>query len=99
MLQLASLDFLDRAENLLQVGRRGLFIKAQELFDDMYRSLADHSSRKLIIVRTTERGAVDADRGAPVAQAIEEGGDHLLVAEECVVALRLLTSGLRRDPK
>lgn len=69
ILQLASLDFLDRAENLvfigptgvgktglagalllraLQVGRRGLFIKAQELFDDMYRSLADHSSRKLI---------------------------------------------------
>lgn len=32
----------------LQVGRHGLFIKAQELFDDMYRSLADHSSRKLI---------------------------------------------------
>ncbi len=32
----------------LRAGRRGLFIKAQELFDEMYRSLADHSSRKLL---------------------------------------------------
>jgi DNA replication protein DnaC len=32
----------------LQQGYRGLFIKAQDLFDDMYRSLADHSSRALI---------------------------------------------------
>jgi len=32
----------------LQVGYRGLFIKAQDLFDDMYRSLADHSSRALL---------------------------------------------------
>jgi len=32
----------------LEVGHRGLFIKAQDLFDDMYRSLADHSSRKLL---------------------------------------------------
>ncbi|MCP4038211.1 MAG: ATP-binding protein [bacterium] len=67
--QLAELDFIDRAANLvfigptgvgktglasaillraLQVGHRGLFIKAQELFDEMYRSLADHSSRKLL---------------------------------------------------
>lgn len=29
-------------------GRRALFVKAQELFDDLYRSLADHSSRKLL---------------------------------------------------
>lgn len=67
--QLAQLDFIDRAANLvfigptgvgktglasaillraLQAGYRGLFIKAQELFDDMYRSLADHSSRRLL---------------------------------------------------
>jgi DNA replication protein DnaC len=67
--QLAQLDFIPRAANLvfigetgvgktglasgillraLQRGHRGLFIKAQDLFDDMYRSLADHSSRALI---------------------------------------------------
>jgi DNA replication protein DnaC len=32
----------------LFAGRRGQFIRAQELFDDMYRSLADYSSRKLL---------------------------------------------------
>ena len=67
--QLAELDFLDRATNLVFIGptgvgktglasalllkalgwgKRGLFIKAQELFDEMYRSLADYSSRKFL---------------------------------------------------
>ncbi|HJN72385.1 MAG TPA: ATP-binding protein [Myxococcota bacterium] len=67
--QLARLDFMDRAGNLvlvgptgvgktglsigillkaLEAGHRGLFIKAQDLFDDMYASLADRSSRKLL---------------------------------------------------
>ena len=67
--QLAELDFIGRATNVvfigptgvgktglasaillraLEDGYRGLFIKAQDLFDDMYRSLADHSSRKLL---------------------------------------------------
>ncbi len=32
----------------LENGYRGLFIKAQDLFDDMYASLADRSSRKLL---------------------------------------------------
>lgn len=32
----------------LQAGHRGLFVKAQELFDAMYQSLADYSSRKLL---------------------------------------------------
>jgi DNA replication protein DnaC len=32
----------------LQNGTRGLFIRAQDLFDDMYASLADRSSRKLL---------------------------------------------------
>jgi len=32
----------------LENGYRGLFIKAQDLFDEMYASLADQSSRKLL---------------------------------------------------
>lgn len=32
----------------LEAGYRGLFVKAQDLFDEMYASLADRSSRKLI---------------------------------------------------
>ena len=32
----------------LENGYRGLFIKAQDLFDEMYASLADRSSRKLV---------------------------------------------------
>jgi DNA replication protein DnaC len=32
----------------VQNGQRGLFIRAQDLFDEMYASLADRSSRKLI---------------------------------------------------
>lgn len=32
----------------LQNGLRGVFIRAQDLFDDLYASLADRSSRKLI---------------------------------------------------
>jgi DNA replication protein DnaC len=32
----------------LQNGYRGVFLKAQDLFDEMYASLADRSSRKLI---------------------------------------------------
>ena len=67
--QLAELDFIPQARNIvfvgptgvgktgiasalllkaLQAGHRGLFVKAQDLFDDMYRSLADHSSRALL---------------------------------------------------
>jgi DNA replication protein DnaC len=67
--QLAELDFIPKAQNVvfigptavgktglalsllrkaLENGHRGLFIKAQDLFDEMYQSLADRSSRKLL---------------------------------------------------
>lgn len=67
--QLAELDFIGRAANIvfigdtgvgktglasaillkaLEAGYRGLFIQAQELFDELYTSLADHSSRRLL---------------------------------------------------
>jgi DNA replication protein DnaC len=32
----------------LQSGHRGLFIKAQDLFDELYTSVADRSSRRLL---------------------------------------------------
>ncbi len=69
LLQLGSLDFVPRAENLvfigdtgvgktglasglllkaLENGYRGLFVKAQDLFDEMYTTLADRSTRKLL---------------------------------------------------
>jgi len=41
---LASAILLKALEN----GYRGLFVKAQDLFDEMYASLADRSSRKLL---------------------------------------------------
>lgn len=67
--QIASLDFISRASNLvfigptgvgktglaigvllkaLESGHRGFFVSAQNLFDEMFRSLADRSSRQLI---------------------------------------------------
>lgn len=67
--QLAELDFVPRAENIvfigdtgvgktglasalllkaLQNGYRGLFCKAQDLFDELYMSLADRHTRKLL---------------------------------------------------
>lgn len=67
--QLAELDFIPQAQNLvliggtgvgktgigisilrkaIQNGYRGLFIKAQDLFDTMYKSLADHSTRQFL---------------------------------------------------
>lgn len=67
--QLATLEFVHQATNLVFIGptgvgktglasgilmkalfagRRAQFVKAQDLFDDLLRSLADHSSRKLL---------------------------------------------------
>ncbi len=67
--QLAKLDFVPKAENVVFIGEtgvgktglasglllkalengyRGRFIKAQDLFDEMYASLADRSTRRLV---------------------------------------------------
>lgn len=67
--QLAELDFIPKAQNLVFIGGtgvgktglassillkamhngyRGQFVKAQDLFDEMYASLADRSSRQLV---------------------------------------------------
>jgi DNA replication protein DnaC len=67
--ELAELEFIPKAENIVFIGETGvgktglasglllkalhngyraLFIKAQDLFDDMYASVADRSSRKLV---------------------------------------------------
>lgn len=69
LLQLASLDFVTMASNVVLIGgtgvgktglatglllvalrngRSGRFIKAQDLLDDMYASLADRSTRRLL---------------------------------------------------
>lgn len=69
ILNLAELDFIQRAENLVFIGPTGVgktglacalllkalqngyrcqFVRAQDLFDDMYASIADRSSRKLV---------------------------------------------------
>lgn len=69
IMQLAELDFIPKATNIvfiggtgvgktglatgllikaLENGHRGRFIKAQDLFDEMYESLADRSTRKLL---------------------------------------------------
>lgn len=69
IMQLAELDFIPSATNIVFIGEtavgktglasailrkalengyRGRFIKAQDLFDEMYESLADRSTRKLL---------------------------------------------------
>ena len=74
--QLASLEFVAQAENLvfigppgvgktgiasglllraLETGHRGRFLRAQDLFDELYASLADRSTRRLL----NELGRVD----------------------------------------
>ncbi|MFH1436194.1 MAG: IS21-like element helper ATPase IstB [Pseudomonadota bacterium] len=69
IMQLAELDFIPKAQNIVMIGDagvgktglavgimlkalengyRGRFVKAQDLFDEMYASLADRSTRSLV---------------------------------------------------
>jgi DNA replication protein DnaC len=69
----------------LQNGYRGIFLKAQDLFDEMYASLADRSSRKLV------------DRLARVdLLVIDEMGYLNLRPEQTNVFFRLMEERYRR---
>ena len=69
----------------LQNGYRGVFVRAQDLFDEMYASLADRSSRKLI------------DRLARVdVLLIDELGYLNLRPEQTNVFFRLMEERYRR---
>jgi DNA replication protein DnaC len=69
----------------LQNGYRAPFIKAQDLFDDMYASLADRSSRQL----------VDRLARIPVL-CIDEMGDLNLRPEQCNIFFKLMEERYRR---
>jgi DNA replication protein DnaC len=69
----------------LQNGHRGLFVRAQDLFDEMYASLADRSSRKLV------------DRLARVAVlVIDELGYLNVRPEQANVFFKLMEERYRR---
>jgi len=69
----------------LQNGHRGIFVQAQDLFDEMYASLADRSSRKLV------------DRLARVdLLVIDELGYLNLKPEQTNVFFRLMEERYRR---
>jgi DNA replication protein DnaC len=69
----------------LQNGHRGLFLRAQDLFDEMYASLADRSSRKLV------------DRLARVAVlVIDELGYLNVKPEQANVFFKLMEERYRR---
>jgi DNA replication protein DnaC len=71
----------------LQNGYRGLFVRAQDLFDEMYASLADRSSRKLI------------DRLARVdVLVIDEMGYLNLRPEQTNIFFKLMEERYRRHP-
>jgi DNA replication protein DnaC len=105
---LAELDFIGKAENIvfigptavgksglamgllmkaLQNGHRALFVPAQDLFDEMYASLADRSSRRLL------------DRLARVdVLAIDELGYLNLKPEQTNIFFKLMEERYRRKP-
>ena len=71
----------------LQNGYRGTFIRAQDLFDEMYASLADHSTRKL----------VNALSRVPVL-VVDEMGYLNLRPEQTNIFFKLMEERYRRHP-
>jgi DNA replication protein DnaC len=71
----------------LQNGQRGLFIRAQDLFDEMYASLADRSSRKLL----NRLARVDV-------LVIDEMGYLNLRPEQTNIFFKLMEERYRRRP-
>ena len=71
----------------LQNGHRGLFIRAQDLFDEMYASLADRSSRKLI----NRLASVDV-------LVVDEMGYLNLKPEQTNIFFKLMEERYRRRP-
>jgi DNA replication protein DnaC len=69
----------------LQSGYRGIFLKAQDLFDEMYASLADRSSRKLI----NRLGRIDV-------MVVDEMGYLNLRPEQTNVFFRLMEERYHR---
>lgn len=71
----------------LENGYRGLFIQAQDLFDDMYQSLADRSSRKLL------NRLMNID-----LLLIDEMGYLNLRPEQCNIFFKLMEERYNRKP-
>jgi DNA replication protein DnaC len=71
----------------LENGYRGQFVRAQDLFDEMYASLADRSSRKLL----NRLAALDI-------LAIDELGYLNLKPEQCNIFFKLMEERYRRRP-
>lgn len=71
----------------LQNGHRGLFVRAQDLFDEMYASLADRSSRKLV----DQLARVDV-------LVIDEMGYLNLRPEQTNIFFKLMEERYRRHP-
>jgi DNA replication protein DnaC len=71
----------------LQNGHRGIFVRAQDLFDEMYASLADRSSRKLL----NRLAAVDV-------LLIDEMGYLNLKPEQTNIFFKLMEERYRHRP-
>jgi len=71
----------------LQNGHRGLFIRAQDLFDEMYASLADRATRKLI----NRLARIDVI-------VIDEMGYLNLKPEQTNIFFKLMEERYRRKP-